>query len=164
MWNHAQAMVDPVTKALGGWPQFKGSEMNDLIAYAAGAAEPDERRDHLHGNAGKGWQVFGRKCVECHSVRGQGGSIGPPLGPEHDLPIGEAEFAAVLWNHAPAMLRKVRDAGIALPLLQGNEAADLRTFLASLRYYEPSGSALVGERVFSRAGLRPMPWSAGARH
>jgi len=152
MWNHAQAMVDPVTKALGRWPQFNGSEMNDLIAYAGGVAEPDARRDQVHGNAEKGWQVFQRKCIECHSVRGQGGSIGPPLGPEHDLPIGEAEFATVLWNHAPAMLRKLRDAGIALPLLQGDEAADLRTFLASLRYYEPTGTALVGERVFSERG------------
>jgi len=152
MWNHAQAMVDPVTKALGRWPQFNGSEMNDLIAYASGGVEPAARREQLQGNAGKGWQVFGRKCIECHSVRGQGGSIGPPLGPEHDLPIGEAEFATVLWNHAPAMLRKVRDAGISLPLLQGDEAADLRTYLASLRYFEPSGSALVGERVFSERG------------
>ena len=30
--------------------------------------------------------------------------------------------------------------------------ADLRTFLASLRYFEPTGSPLVGERVFSERG------------
>src|ERR1019366_735954 len=38
------------------------------------------------------------------------------------------------------------------PLLEGNEMADLLTFLASLRYFEPTGSPLVGERVFSERG------------
>ncbi len=153
MWNHAQAMVDPVTKALGRWPQFTGSDMNNLVAYVeGGAAASAGRGDHMRGNAERGWQVFQHKCIECHSVRGEGGTIGPALGPEHDLRLGEAEFAAVLWNHAPAMLRKMHDTGTSLPLLQGEEVADLHTFLASLRYFEPSGSALVGERVFTERG------------
>jgi len=39
-----------------------------------------------------------------------------------------------------------------LPLLQADEVADLNVFLASLRYVEPAGSALVGERVFTERG------------
>jgi len=153
MWNHAQSMLDPVTKALGEWPQFTGGEMNNLVAYAgAGASQTPARQEHMRGKAERGWQVFQRKCIECHSVHGQGGTIGPPLGPERDLPVGEAEFAAVLWNHAPAMLRKVHDGGGSLPLLQGDEVADLASFLASLRYFEPAGSGLVGERVFTERG------------
>jgi cytochrome c2 len=153
MWNHARAMVDPVTKTLGRWPQFTGSQMNDLIAYVEeGARSSSGRGDHLRGNAEKGWQVFQHKCIECHSVHGEGGNVGPALGPEHDLPLGEAEFAAVLWNHAPAMLVKFHDTGTSLPLLEADEVTDLNAFLASLRYYEPSGSALVGERVFTERG------------
>ena len=37
MWNHAQSMIEPVTKELGAWPQFNGVEMNDLVAYVNGA-------------------------------------------------------------------------------------------------------------------------------
>jgi len=153
MWNHAESMVDPVTKALGQWPQFAGEEMNNLIAYASAAAPAmPPRESQMRGSAERGWQVFQRKCIECHSVRGEGGNVGPELGPEHDLPVSEAQFASVLWNHAPAMLRKVHEKGGSMPLLEGDEVADLQTFLASLRYFEPTGSAFVGERVFTERG------------
>ena len=149
MWNHAQAMVDPVTQALGRWPQFSGAEMNDLIAYVGA---PAQRGREVRGRAEQGWQVFQAKCIQCHSVRGQGGRIGPELGPQTELPFSTAQFAAVLWNHAPAMLRLARDKGVPAPVLQGDEIVDLETFLASLRYFEPAGSSLVGERVFSERG------------
>ncbi len=153
MWNHAQSMVDPVTKALGKWPQFSGDEMNNLIAYvSAGAPATLSSGNQMRGSAERGWRVFQRKCIECHAVRGEGGNIGPELGPEHDLPVSESRFASVLWNHAPAMVGKVREKGGTLPLLEGDEVADLQTFLASLRYFEPTGSALVGERVFTERG------------
>jgi mono/diheme cytochrome c family protein len=50
------------------------------------------------------------------------------------------------------MLRQAQESRIPPPVLQGNEMADLRMFLASLRYFEPTGSPLVGERVFSERG------------
>jgi mono/diheme cytochrome c family protein len=107
------------------------------------------------GNAGSaelGWKVFQARCIECHSVRGNGGKLGPELGPEHDLPLTTAAFASELWNHAPAMLRLGRENGTAMPTLQRDEMADLAVFLASLRYVEPTGSSLVGESVFSARG------------
>ncbi len=152
MWNHAQSMIDPVTRAVGKWPQFTGNEMSDLIAYASLGAPTAGRGSELPGNAERGWRVFQAKCIQCHSVRGQGGSVGPALGPETDLPLSTAQFASVLWNHAPAMLREVREKGIAAPTLQGDEIKDLVTFLASLRYFEPTGSPFVGERVFAERG------------
>ncbi len=153
MWNHAQSMVDPVTHALGKWPQFSGGEMSDLFAYAsAGSPASDGPGPQLRGNAQRGWQVFQKKCIECHTVRGQGGRLGPELGPENDLPLSPAQFAGVLWNHEPAMLRQFHDRGMSPPLLQGDEIVDLQTFLASLRYFEPSGSSFVGERVFTERG------------
>ncbi|HLH00231.1 MAG TPA: c-type cytochrome [Bryobacteraceae bacterium] len=148
MWNHAQAMLHPLTKALGRWPQFTGEEMNDLVTYA-GAAGKSADAKVSPGDAGRGRQVFERKCAECHSVRGQGGSVGPELGPDREMPLGEADFAAVLWNHAPAMLRKMGGSSL---LLQAGEVADLHAFLVSLRYFEPSGSALDGERAFTERG------------
>jgi len=153
MLNHAGSMISPITNTLGQWPKFTGDEMNDLIAYVGrSTVQPATNAREIPGNAGLGWGVFQNRCMQCHSVRGQGGSVGPELGPERDLPLTTGQFASVLWNHAPAMLRQSRENGIPPPVLQGNEMADLRTFLASLRYFEPTGSPLVGERVFSERG------------
>lgn len=153
MWNHAQSMVDPIMREVGHWPQFSGNEMNDLIAYVTGSTSTNGSRSQpVRASAERGWAVFQSKCMQCHSVRGKGGGPGPELGPEHELPSSRAEFAGVLWNHAPAMLKEATEKGVAPPLLQGDELVDLQTFLASLRYFEPAGSALVGERVFSDRG------------
>jgi len=153
MLNHAGSMVGPITSTLGEWPQFSGTEMNDLIAYVSQAApQPATNTNQTSGNPERGWRVFQSKCMQCHSVRGQGGTVGPELGPERDLPLTTAQFASVMWNHAPAMLNQGRASGISPPQLQGNEMADLLTFLASLRYFEPTGSPLVGERIFAERG------------
>jgi mono/diheme cytochrome c family protein len=120
--------------------QFHGEEMNDLVAYLAKSNPPGERKD-ASGDAARGWAVFQAQCLPCHSVGGHGGNVGPPLGPERDLPLNSAEFAGVLWNHKRAN-----------PVLKGNEMADLTAFLASLRYVEPSGSRFVGERIFAERG------------
>jgi cytochrome c2 len=153
MLNHAGSMIGPITRTLGQWPQFTGHEMNDLIAYVSlSVPHPATNAAEIPGKAERGWVVFQSRCIQCHSVRGQGGSVGPELGPERDFPLATGQFASVLWNHAPAMLRQASENGIPPPVLQGNEIADLRTFLASLRYFEPAGSPLVGERVFSERG------------
>ena len=153
MLNHAGSMIAPITSTIGQWPQFTDKEMNDLIAYVSpGVPQPATNAPEIPGAAERGWSVFQRRCMQCHSVRGQGGSLGPELGPEHELPLSTAQFAAVFWNHAPAMLRQGRESGIPPPLLQGKEMADLLTFLASLRYFEPTGSAAVGAQVFSERG------------
>ncbi len=151
MWNHSQSMIGPVTDALGTWPQFMSTEMNDLVAYASQDAAV-ARRSEPAGNAERGWKVFQTRCIQCHSVGGHGGVLGPELGPEHELPLTTSQFASVLWNHAPAMLRLGREKGIALPILENTEMADLAAFLASLRYFEPTGSPFVGERVFNLRG------------
>ena len=152
MLNHAGSMIGPITSTVGQWPQFTGHEMNDLIAYVSLSAPHPANAPETPGNAEQGWAVFKSKCIQCHSAGGQGGSVGPELGPEHDFSLTTGQFASVLWNHAPAMLRQARESGIAPPVLQGDEMADLRAFLASLRYFEPAGSPLVGQLVFSERG------------
>jgi cytochrome c2 len=151
MWNHAQSMIGPITGQLGQWPQFHGNEMNDLIAYASSTSKMPGKKSNP-GNAGKGWTTFQAKCIGCHSVHGGGGHIGPELGPDHELPNSPAEFAMVLWNHAPSMLARAREAGVESPTLQGDEIADIQQFLVSLRYFEPTGSPLLGERIFAERG------------
>ena len=154
MWNHAQFMIDPITREIGSWPQFHAEEMNDLIAYVTGAPRGGASANGsvLRGSAERGWQVFQTKCIQCHAVRGNGGHAGPELGPDHDLPHTPVQFATILWNHAPAMLQRARESGITPPTLQGDEIADVLQFLVSLQYFEPSGSPFLGERLFAERG------------
>jgi mono/diheme cytochrome c family protein len=155
MWNHTQSMMEPVTKTLGQWPQFKGDEMTDLIAFASqGQTQAPGKGDKADrpGDAERGWNVFQASCIQCHAVRGHGGSLGPELGPERNLPLTTMQFASVLWNHAPSMVSLGRQNGIAVPTLQREQMADLAAFLASLRYFEPTGSPFVGGDVFKLRG------------
>jgi cytochrome c2 len=154
MWNHAERMIGPITEQLGDWPEFQSEEMNHLIAYvgAAGTKRKLTGDSVLRGSAERGWKVFQSKCLGCHAVAGQGGKIGPELGPDHDLPHTTARFAAVLWNHAPAMVARVRQESMPMPTLEGDEIKDVQTFLISLQYFEPAGSSLLGERIFTQRG------------
>ena len=156
MWNHAGRMIGPITKRLGEWPEFQSEEMTHLIAYVGVGRAPGigqtPAENVLRGSAERGWLAFQVKCMGCHAVAGQGGKIGPELGPDNDLPHTTARFATVLWNHAPAMLARVHQASVAVPVLEGNEIKDIQTFLISLQYFEPAGSALLGERVFNQRG------------
>ena len=153
MLNHADSMVVPIKNTLGEWPEFSGTQMNDLIAYVSAGAKPvSGKSPSAPGNAERGWTVFQGRCLRCHSVQGQGGAIGPELGPNRDIPLSTAQFASLMWNHAPAMLEAGSTSDVPPAQLQGNDMADLLSFLAGLRYYEPSGSPLVGERVFAQRG------------
>ena len=155
MWNHAQGMGERVRQSNGDWPEFMGDEMNDLMAFAVGRPDPKASRSNestLRGSAEAGWNVFQHKCMRCHSISGNGGRIGPEFGPDHDLPHSTAQFATVLWNYAPAMLKHAREASLEMPTLEGGEIRDVQTFLISLQYFEPRGSRFVGRRVFAERG------------
>ncbi len=153
MLNHAGSMVDPITARLGQWPQFTGKEMNDLIAFVShGAPRKAANAGEAAGDAEHGWSVFQSRCIQCHSVNGQGGRSAPELGPQNELPLTNTQFAAVFWNHAPEMLRQSKETGIPAPSFQGQEMRDLLTFLASLRYFEPTGTATAGAKVFADRG------------
>ena len=152
MLNHAGSMVGPINSALGRWPNFSGNQMNDLIAYVSSGTTVVKSGNRTGGDAQRGWIVFQSPCMPCHSVGGQGGNLGPELGPDQDIPLTTAQFASVMWNHAPTMLKEAKDRGIPASQLEAKDMADLLAFLVSLRYFEPSGSALVGQKVFAERG------------
>src|SRR3990172_7654299 len=103
MWNHARAMEASIRKEGVPWPKFEGNEMNDLLAYIReNWGGPRRERELLPADPRGGWKVFRSKsCIACHSVRGEGGRVGPELGPNRPIPPSIVQFAGLMWNHSP---------------------------------------------------------------
>jgi mono/diheme cytochrome c family protein len=103
----------------------------------------------IPGDAGRGEEVFRTEgCVQCHSVNGKGGNIGPDLGQRIARNYTPALMASLMWNHAPAMWSAMEKKGIERPTLTSEQAADLFAFFYSARYFAQPGDAGRGKQVF----------------
>lgn len=154
MWNHGPAMAERMAEAGVQRPTFEGAELNDLIAYLQSIApEPIEGPVYvLPGRAEAGRVIFVEKrCQECHSVQGVGGRVGPSLAGEGRR-WGLTEFAAAMWNKAPAMTSVMKEREIAVPQLGGTEMADLVAYLYSIEYFAEFGDPELGERRLQENG------------
>jgi cytochrome c2 len=154
MWNHGPAMVE-VMRAKGvARPSFTGGELRDLLAYLvpAATAMPSGPVYALPGRVDTGRRLFiERRCIECHSVAGQGGRVGPDL-VERGVRRSLLEFAAAMWNKAPAMLAAMQPRGITVPQLQAGEMADIIGYLYSVRYFAGPGDVRRGWTVATDKG------------
>lgn len=153
MWNHGPAMAE-VMKARGiDRPTFTGQELRDLVAFLAPAtAGPQEGPLYvLAGRAETGRLLFAEKrCIDCHAVGGVGGRVGPDL-VERGIRQSPIEFAATIWNKAPAMAAAMRPRGITIPQLRPEEMADLVAYLYSVRYFA-GGNVQQGYAVATQKG------------
>lgn len=154
MWNHGPAMADAMKEMGVERPTFVGSELTDLIAYLE-SVSPAPLGGPLYvlpGNAEEGRIVFTEKgCVVCHSVAGIGGRVGPDLA-ERALGHGLTEFAAAMWNKAPAMMGAMKDRGMTVPQLGAGEMADLVAYLYSVEYFSEPGDAEMGPQRLRAKG------------
>jgi mono/diheme cytochrome c family protein len=153
MWNHGPQMAERMKERGIERPNFTAKELRDLIAYLAPATGgPEEGPLYvLPGRAEPGRQLFAEKrCVECHAVGGAGGRVGPDL-LERGLRQSPTEFAATIWNKAPAMAAAMKSRGISLPQLAPEQMADIVAYLLSVRYFA-SGNAQKGYGVASQKG------------
>ncbi len=154
MWNHAPAMEAELAKLNLSWPEFQGGEMNDLLAYVREECSGPRREfEFLPADPDQGARLFqSKECIVCHAVKGEGGHIGPELGPQRGQPLTLVDFAGAMWNHSPKMWREMQARKVARPTFTGREMADLIAFLFSARYFEPGGSPQIGEMLFTRRG------------
>ena len=153
MWNHGPQMAEKMKERGIERPTFTARELRDLIAYLApGTGGPEEGPLYvLPGRAESGRQLFAEKrCVECHAVGGAGGRVGPDL-VERGVRQSPTEFAATIWNKAPAMAAAMQSRGISLPQLAPEQMADIVAYLYSVRYFA-SGSVQQGYGVASQKG------------
>lgn len=154
MWNHGPAMAEAMRARGIKRPTFKGSELNDLIAYLK-SASPESAEEPMHvlpGRAEEGRRLFlERDCRVCHSAGKKGGRVGPDLA-ERSLPRSLTEFAAAMWNKTPAMIKAMKARGLSVPQLQAEEMADLVAYLYSVRYFAEPGEPRNGPKLLTAKG------------
>ncbi len=153
MWNHGPQMAEKMKERGVDRPTLTAKELRDLSAYLAPATGGPEGGPLyvLPGRPESGRQLFAEKrCIECHAVGGAGGRVGPDL-VERGLRESPMEFAATIWNKAPAMAAVMQSKGISVPQLAPEEMADIVAYLYSVRYFA-SGSVQQGYSVASQKG------------
>jgi mono/diheme cytochrome c family protein len=154
MWNHGPAMAEAMKRQSIERPTLTAQELRDLSAFLSPASgRPSEGPLYvLPGRPELGRELFAeRGCVQCHKVGGAGGSVGPDL-----VALGvrrtPLEFAATIWNKAPAMLKAMASESVTVPQLKPEEMADIVAYLYSVRYFASGGSIPRGWVVATNKG------------
>lgn len=114
-----------------------------LLTLTLGAATipmDSQRGDRLFETQG---------CIQCHKLKGNGGTTAPDLGRVLDRAYTPAELASAMWNHAPAMWGTIQQKGMKVGELDQQTAADLFASFYSARYFEIPGDAARGKRLFT---------------
>jgi mono/diheme cytochrome c family protein len=154
MWNHGPQMAE-MMKAQGvSRPTFKDSELGDLIAYIRSTSKetPEGPLYVLPGRADEGRRLFSEKrCIECHSVGGQGGRVGPDLA-DRGVHASVTRLATAMWNKAPRMLEAMKSRDIPVPQLRPAEMADIVAYLYAVRYFARPGDPRAGLIVATSKG------------
>jgi mono/diheme cytochrome c family protein len=154
MWNHGPAMAEAM-KAQGiERPTLTARELRDLSAFLAPATgRPQEGPLYvLPGRPELGRALFSDKgCIQCHKAGGAGGTVGPDL-VAMAVRRSPVEFAAAIWNKAPAMMKAMTSQNITVPQLTPEEMADLVAYLYSVRYFASGGSVPRGWQVATSKG------------
>lgn len=153
LWNHGPAMMRKMRTLGIRRPTFTGQQLLDLISFLESRAEaPREGQFYvLPGSAEMGRQVFEAKgCATCHNGTGPG-QRGPDFS-GRDTGRTLIDFAAAMWNEAPAMIAGMERRGMAVPSVGPDEMADLVAYLYSARYFSTSGDAARGRALIRGKG------------
>src|SRR6266849_3133624 len=121
-----------------------------VIACSALAGWSAPAANIVPGNARRGEQLFqSEQCVQCHNIRGKGGSMGPDLARQIGRDYTPAILASLMWNHAPDMWAAMKRTGVTKPEINPEQASDLFAYFVSARYFERPGDAARGKQAFA---------------
>jgi cytochrome c2 len=100
------------------------------------------------GDPAEGRTIFvERGCIDCHSIWGNGGSLGPDfavVGAGRSL----QQLAGLFWNHTPRMIETVRTRAIDWPTFSEEELADIISYVYYVKLFDEPGDPESGERWF----------------
>jgi cytochrome c2 len=148
MWNHAPRMYEEMRARGFPWPTFEGREMADLIAHVQSLAGSLERTYLFPGDRERGRKAFeDAGCASCHE--GRIDADAPQLDYMARNPRTISEMAGLMWNHAPAMVRATKTAGVKWPRMTAQQTVDLIAYFFSLRFYREKGDVAKGKQLFS---------------
>jgi len=154
MWNHGPTMAAAMVAKGIERPTFQGSEMLDLITYINRLSPtlPTGPLYVLPGRIVEGAKAFtDHRCVECHAPSTSTASGAIDL-VERQAHKSLVDFAATMWNKAPAMTDAMKTRGVAIPHLSPQTMADIVAYLYSVRYFADAGSPRDGVIVAQQKG------------
>jgi len=122
MWNHGSMMSKVMEEENIRWPEFKESEMADLIAFLYFF--------DYYGSPGdekKGEQVFRAKsCIKCHGTNTGDTTVTFGKSIRLDTPN---DLVRTMWNHVPYMHEVTITKNIKWPELTEKDLRDLYAYL-----------------------------------
>lgn len=127
LWNHAPAMFTALTQEGVAWPKIGAAEMADLMVFLLADPRRDPSPDLARGQV----VLVNKGCLKCHSLRGEGGRIGPDLAERRAGFAPATTWAAALWEHTPRMAAVAITQGVLYPRFSGDEMVNLIGFLRS---------------------------------
>jgi cytochrome c2 len=128
LWNHAPAMFMAVKGEGLEWPRISEAEMKDLMAYLQADPARDSAPDLFKGEA----TLVHKGCLKCHSLKREGGRIGPDLTEKRQDYDSAVVWATKMWVHTPRMAEKAREVGVLYPRFSGDEMGNLIGFLKTV--------------------------------
>ncbi len=155
MWNHGPKMAEAMRAKGITRPIFKKRELADVVAYIVSAATDGggQTAQVIPGTPERGDTLLTeRGCRQCHRVAGKGGDLGPALGAgKHHVSL--TEFAGLMWNHSPAMWARMKERGVGMPQLSGQDMADIVAYLYTTHYFDPAaGNTARGQQLVKSKG------------
>ncbi len=155
IWNHGSDMITQMVRLGIKWPEFKGTEMMDLLEYIkANAKGIREAAFIAPGSPKEGKRIFQSKgCFQCHSLRGEGAKHGDDLGKKaRNFYKSLTQIASIMWNKGPTVLAKMAQTSSGIPKFTSKEMADLISFLYFLHFIDEPGNPVQGKKLFSEKG------------
>jgi len=124
LWNHTPEMNRKFRQLRMDRPKLSEKEMMDLLGflyYLRYLGEP--------GSVANGKRLVDSKgCLACHTL---GGGTRDGVPDFRNIPRFSAPLYMVqaMWNHAPAMQKKIQASSVDYPTMNGREAVDIAAFL-----------------------------------
>ncbi len=113
------------------------AEKVHVMASRRANAVQDTAADFFKGQV----TLPGKGCLNCHSLRREGGRIEPDLADRRAACESAAAWAVARWAHTPRMAAMAHRKGIASPRFSGREMGNLLDFLRSTAVAQPSSAS-----------------------